>query len=149
MTSTIKVDLEDQGADPSQPVRQGRLRLLTSVAFPRRSLPQPSGLWIANDLVAGDQRPPVQYGRYKFVGDRLWLGVNAYWGFGGDVTTSDGAQIPKSGSCKRFGYWESLNQATKEETWIVYKPVTKAEWNAAGYGGCDACATFPPAEVCE
>ena len=100
-------------------------------------------------IADGDQRPPVQYGRYKFVGDRLWLGVNAYWGFGGDVTMSDGSYVGQNGSCKRFGYWESLNQATKEETWIVYKPVTKAEWNAAGYGGCDACATFPPAEVCE
>jgi hypothetical protein len=26
-------------------------------------------------------RPAVQYSRYKFVGDRLWMGVNTYWGF--------------------------------------------------------------------
>ena len=101
------------------------------------------------DWESWNDRPAVEYGKYKFVGDRLYLGVNAYWGFGGDVTTSDGAQIPKNGSCKRFGYWESLNQAMKEETWIVYKPVTKQEWESAGAGSCAACATYPAAAVCQ
>ena len=42
-------------------------------------------------------------------------------------------------SCKRFSFWESENQVTTEDAWIVFKPVTQAEWDAAGYGGCSDC----------
>jgi hypothetical protein len=70
------------------------------------------------DWTSWNDRPAVQWGRYKFVGDRLWLGVNAYWGgANGD-----------NGSCKRFPFWESEGQAQTEEAWIVFKPVTRAEW---------------------
>ncbi len=65
-----------------------------------------------------NDRPAIQYARYKFVGDRLWIGVNSYWGgvTGGNT------------SCKRFPFWESEGQATTVESWIVYKPVTRQEW---------------------
>jgi hypothetical protein len=101
------------------------------------------------DWTSWNDRPAVQYGKYKFVGDRLWLGVNAYWGFGGDALG-----VSQNGSCKRFGYWESEAQADYGgqgdlETWIVYKPVTKQEWESAGFGSCAACATYPAAVVCE
>jgi hypothetical protein len=70
------------------------------------------------DWTSWNDRPALQWGRYKFVGDRLWLGVNAYWGgANGD-----------NGSCKRFPFWESLGQAQSQEAWIVFKPVTRAEW---------------------
>ena len=68
-------------------------------------------------------RPAVQYSRYKFVGTRLWMGVNTYWGFGGGVNN-----VPVNNSLKRFPFWESKSQAQKEASWIVYKPVTRAEW---------------------
>ena len=80
------------------------------------------------DWTSWNDRPAVQYSRYKFVGDRLWMGVNTYWGFGGNVTLSDGTQVPGNNSLKRFPFWESLGQAEKEESWIVFKPVTQAEW---------------------
>ena len=67
---------------------------------------------------AWNDRPAIEYARYKFVGDRLWIGVNSYWGgvSGGNT------------SCKRFPFWESQGQATTVESWIVYKPVTRQEW---------------------
>jgi hypothetical protein len=100
------------------------------------------------DWTSWNDRPAVQYGRYRFVGDRLWLGVNAYWGFGGGVTLEGGSSIPVNGSCKRFGYWESLAQAESEDVWIVYRRVTREEWESVGAGSCAACATYPAATVC-
>jgi hypothetical protein len=67
---------------------------------------------------AWNDRPAIQYARYKFVGDRLWIGVNSYWGGVNGGTAS----------CKRFPFWESEAQATTVESWIVYKPVTRQEW---------------------
>ena len=75
------------------------------------------------DWTSWSDRPAMQWGRYKFVGDRLWLGVNTYWGFGGGA---DG--IPTNNSLKRFGYWESQAQAETVEAWIVYRRVTREEW---------------------
>jgi len=104
------------------------------------------------DWTSWNDRPAVQYGKYKFVGDKLYLGVNAYWGFGGAVTIGS-TTIGANGSCKRFGFWESLGQADYGSpsgtlpTWIVYKRVTKAQWDAFG-NGCVACATYPVPTVC-
>jgi hypothetical protein len=104
------------------------------------------------DWTSWNDRPAVQYGKYKFVGDKLYLGVNAYWGFGGGVTIGS-TTIGANGSCKRFGFWESLGQADYGgpsgtlPTWIVYKRVTKAQWDAFG-NGCVACATYAVPTVC-
>lgn len=54
------------------------------------------------DWTSWNDRPAVQWGRYRFVGDRLWIGVNTYWGFGGGVEG-----VPPNGSLKRFSFWES------------------------------------------
>ena len=80
------------------------------------------------DWTSWNDRPAIQWGRYKFLGDRLWIGVNAYWGFGGNVTLSDGSQIPGNNSLKRFPFWESQGQAETTDTWIVFRPATTAEW---------------------
>jgi hypothetical protein len=88
------------------------------------------------DWTNWNDRPAIQYGRYKFEGGRLWIGVNAYWGF-------------SAGSHKRFPFWESKAQAAREETWIVYKPVTRAEWYGAYaistrcQGAATVCAQWP------
>lgn len=91
------------------------------------------------DWTSWNDRPALEWGRYKFVGDRLWLGVNAYWGgANGD-----------NGSCKRFPFWESEGQAKKEEAWIVFKPVTRAEWygkyaiSTNCQGTSQVCAQWP------
>jgi hypothetical protein len=70
-----------------------------------------------------NDRPATQFSRFKMDGDRLWVGVNTYWGFGGGVNN-----VPQNGSLKRFPFWESKGQATTLESWIVFKRVTKAEW---------------------
>jgi len=91
------------------------------------------------DWTSWNDRPAVEWGRYKFVGDRLWLGVNAYWGgANGD-----------NGSCKRFPFWESEAQATTEEAWIVFKPVSRDEWyttyaiSTTCQGDAQLCAQWP------
>jgi len=91
------------------------------------------------DWTSWNDRPAMEWGRYKFVGDRLWLAVNAYWGgANGD-----------NGSCKRFPFWESLSQAQTEEAWIVFKPVTRAEWygtyaiSTNCQGTPELCAQWP------
>jgi hypothetical protein len=86
-----------------------------------------------------NDRPAIQYARYKFVGDRLWIGVNSYWGGvkGGNT------------SCKRFPFWESEGQARTTESWIVYKPVTRQEWytkyaiSTRCQGSAAECAPWP------
>ena len=89
-------------------------------------------------------RPAVLYSRYKFVGDRLWMGVNTYWGFGGGVNG-----VPVNNSLKRFPFWESKNQARTLESWIVFEPVTRAEWygkyakSANCQGTATVCANLP------
>ena len=96
------------------------------------------------DWTSWNDRPATQYSRYKFVGDRLWLGVNTYWGFGGGVEN-----IPTNGSLKRFPFWESLDQASRLETWIVFKPVSKEDWFAEYaistncQGSASSCAKLP------
>jgi hypothetical protein len=91
------------------------------------------------DWTSWNDRPSVQYGRFKMVGDRLWLAVNAYWG---------GAN-GENGSCKRFPYWESLGQAETEEAWIVFKPVTREQWygefaiSTNCQGSPEVCAQWP------
>ena len=85
------------------------------------------------DWSSWNDRPATQWGRYKFVGDRLWIGVNTYWGFGGGVNG-----VPTNNSLKRFPFWESQGQAETEESWIVFRPATKAEW-------CNECN---PPEMC-
>jgi hypothetical protein len=91
------------------------------------------------DWTSWNDRPAVQWGRYKMVDDRLWLAVNAYWGgANGD-----------NGSCKRFPFWESLSQAQTEEAWIVFKPVTREEWygqyaiSTNCQGTPELCAQWP------
>ncbi len=91
------------------------------------------------DWTNWNDRPAVQWGRYKFVEDRLWLAVNAYWGgANGD-----------NGSCKRFPFWESESQAQTEESWIVFKPVTREEWyttyaiSTNCQGSQELCAQWP------
>ena len=91
------------------------------------------------DWTSWNDRPAVQWGRYKFVGDRLWLGVNAYWG---------GAN-GQNGSCKRFPFWESPSQAQTEEAWIVFKPVSRTDWygtyaiSTTCQGTPTVCAQWP------
>jgi hypothetical protein len=91
-----------------------------------------------------NDRPAAQYSRYKFVDDRLWMGVNTYWGFGGGVD-----KVPPNGSLKRFPFWESLSQASKLESWIVFKQVSKEEWftkyaiSTKCQGSAEACASLP------
>ncbi len=92
------------------------------------------------DWTNWNDRPAVQYGRYKFVGDRLWIGVNTYWGFGGGVNG-----VPGNNSLKRFPFWESLAQATTEESWIVFMPVTREEWYTT-YAISTNCQGTP--EIC-
>ena len=75
------------------------------------------------DWTSWNDRPNIQYSRFKIVGDRLWLGVNTYWGFGGGVK-----DVPQNGSLKRFPFWESQTQAETLVSWIVFKPVSKADW---------------------
>ncbi len=101
------------------------------------------------DWTTWNDRPALQWGRYKFEGDRLWVGVNSYWGFGGGVTTSDGSMIPPNGSLKRFPFWESEGQAVSEESWIVFMPVTREAWyttyaiSTTCQGSADLCAQWP------
>jgi len=101
------------------------------------------------DWTVWNDRPALQWGRYKFEGDRLWIGVNSYWGFGGGVTTSDGSNIPSNGSLKRFPFWESEGQAVSEESWIVFMPVTRDAWyttyaiSTNCQGSADLCAQWP------
>jgi hypothetical protein len=75
------------------------------------------------DWFSWNDRPAKQFARFKIYGDRLWIGVNTYWGFGGGVNN-----VPINGSLKRFPFWESLSQALKEESWIVFKPVSQDDW---------------------
>lgn len=93
-----------------------------------------------------NDRPAMQWGRYKLVDDQLWLGVNTYWGFGGGVSTSDGSAIPTNDSLKRFPYWESVTQAEAEESWIVYRSVTREEWFST-YAISTNCQGSP--ELCD
>jgi hypothetical protein len=96
------------------------------------------------DWTSWNDRPAVEYGRFKFVGDRLWIGVNTYWGFGGGVVG-----VPANGSLKRFPFWESQGQAETLESWIVFKPVSRAEWfgrfaiSSTCQGSADLCAKLP------
>ncbi len=96
------------------------------------------------DWVSWNDRPAVQFSRYKFVGDRLWMGVNTYWGFGGRVRDVRG-----NNSLKRFPFWESQSQAERLESWIVFKPVTRAEWfttyaiSTRCQGNAMVCAQWP------
>jgi hypothetical protein len=92
------------------------------------------------DWTSWNDRPNIQYSRMKVVGDRLWLGVNTYWGFGGGVNN-----VPTNGSLKRFPFWESQNQAETLNSWIVFKPVTKSEWFSK-YAISTNCQGSP--EVC-
>jgi hypothetical protein len=75
------------------------------------------------DWTSWNDRPAVQYGRYRIVGDELWIGVNTYWGFGGGVIG-----VPQNTSAKRFPFWESLEQARTSESWIVFRRVSRADW---------------------
>jgi hypothetical protein len=75
------------------------------------------------DWTSWNDRPAVQYGRYRIVGDELWIGVNTYWGFGGGVIG-----VPQNTSAKRFPFWESLGQARTSESWIVFRRVSRADW---------------------
>jgi hypothetical protein len=96
------------------------------------------------DWTAWNDRPAIEWGRYRFVGDRLWIGVNTYWGFGGGV-----GSVPPNGSLKRFPFWESQSQATSEDSWIVFRPVTRDEWytsyaiSTQCQGAPDVCAQWP------
>ena len=96
------------------------------------------------DWTSWNDRPASQWGRYRIVGDRLWIGVNTYWGFGGGVNS-----IPSNGSLKRFPFWESEGQATTAESWIVFKPVTREEWyttyaiSTRCQGSEEVCAQWP------
>lgn len=85
---------------------------------------KPTGYSCAHpDWFSWNDRPAKQYARFKISGDRLWIGVNTYWGFGGGVNN-----VPSNGSLKRFPFWESLIQAQKEESWIVFKLVSQDDW---------------------
>ena len=91
------------------------------------------------DWTSWNDRPAMQWGRFKMVGDRLWLAVNAYWGgANGD-----------NGSAKRFPFWESITQARSEEAWIVFKRVTREEWfttyaiSTRCQGSAEVCAQWP------
>jgi hypothetical protein len=75
------------------------------------------------DWTSWNDRPAMQWGRFRRVGDELWLGVNTYWGFGGECVG-----VPGNGSLKRFPFWESRGQAETEEAWIVFRRVTREEW---------------------
>lgn len=96
------------------------------------------------DWTSWSDRPAVEYARFKLVGDRLWIGVNTYWGFGGGVEG-----VPANGSLKRFPFWESQSQAQRLESWIVFKPVSKAEWfskyaiSTNCQGSAEVCAKLP------
>jgi hypothetical protein len=96
------------------------------------------------DWTSWNDRPAEQFSRYKMVGDRLWVGVNTYWGFGGGANN-----VPKNGSLKRFPFWESLVQAQSEVSWIVFKSVTKAEWfttyanSTRCQGSAEQCSKLP------
>ncbi len=96
------------------------------------------------DWSTWNDRPAVQWGRYRLDGDHLWLGVNTYWGFGGGV-----GGVPGNGSLKRFPFWESEGQATTEEAWIVFRRVTREEWfttyaiSTRCQGTPELCATLP------
>ncbi len=96
------------------------------------------------DWTSWNDRPAVEWGRYRFVGDELWLGVNTYWGFGGDC-----ADVPRNNSLKRFPFWESQAQAETEEAWIVFRQVTREEWfttyaiSTTCQGTADLCAGLP------
>jgi hypothetical protein len=99
----------------------GDLMTLTAKADPDKTA---AGYSCAHpDWTSWNDRPAIEYSRFKFVGDRLWMGVNTYWGFGGGVNG-----VPTNGSLKRFPFWESSSQATTLESWIVFKRVTRAEW---------------------
>lgn len=90
-----------------------------------------------------NDRPAVQWSRFRLDADHLWLGVNTYWGFGGGV---DG--VPNNGSLKRFPFWESEGQARTEEAWIVFRRVTREEWfttyaiSTRCQGSPEVCATL-------
>jgi hypothetical protein len=96
------------------------------------------------DWTSWNDRPATQWGRYRIVGDRLWIGVNTYWGFGGGV-----GSVPSNGSLKRFPFWESEGQASTTESWIVFKPVTRDEWystyaiSTRCQGSEEVCAQWP------
>lgn len=101
---------------------QGGLMTLTAEADPDKTA---AGYSCAHpEWTQWNDRPAVQFSRIKFVGDRLWMGVNTYWGFGGGVNG-----VPSNGSLKRFPFWESKGQAETLESWIVFKRVTRAEWS--------------------
>jgi hypothetical protein len=91
------------------------------------------------DWTDWNDRPAVQYSRYKFVGDRLWMGLNSYWG----GVNGDNA------SAKRFPFWESQTQAEDLESWIVFMPVTREEWfttyaiSTTCQGAPELCAMWP------
>jgi hypothetical protein len=96
------------------------------------------------DWTSWNDRPATEWGRYRIVGDRLWIGVNTYWGFGGGVES-----VPSNGSLKRFPFWESEGQAISAESWIVFKPVTREEWyttyaiSTRCQGSPEVCAQWP------
>jgi hypothetical protein len=92
------------------------------------------------DWTGWNDRPALEWGRYRFEGDRLWIGVNTYWGFGGGANG-----VPGNGSLKRFPFWESEGQAVTEESWIVFKPVTREEWYTT-YAISTTCQGTP--EIC-
>lgn len=96
------------------------------------------------DWTSWSDRPATQYGRFKKEGSQLWIGVNTYWGFGGGVNN-----VPMNGSLKRFPFWESLEQAKNELSWIVFKKVSRDEWfgkyakSTKCQGSAEQCARLP------
>ena len=96
------------------------------------------------DWTSWNDRPAVQYGRFRVMGDELWVGVNTYWGFGGGVR-----DIPRNNSAKRFPFWESLDQASRLESWIVFRRVSRADWydryaiSTNCQGTPELCSTLP------
>jgi len=86
----------------------------------------------ANDVA---EVTAVQYSRYKFVGDRLWMEVHVYWG------GVDG----RCNMLKRFPFWYTLDLLQQWDSWMVFKPVTREEWYGK-YARSTRCQGTP--EVC-